>query len=509
VLELWKSEAGSSDRLKNFIQEKRQALRTPNFPNIFVAKIPADVDAGKLAQEVEKKIRATWEEIAGEVLIFLGKQKLTVSASDRFKAQINSANFPSVAWQVTPFADNWPATYKQNARDLDGVRQTRNFAAAAFTGWNKHVNGSDLKKDMLTGALEAVADGGAWFDRAPADGGIKQRLKDQLLFSAPTLIKRFWDLACLQPKHGFHFDKVANTHDIAAGEPTNDSADAEPDSDDENKYFAVLMFDGDSVGQWISGEKTGAQEEQFHSKFSAELSKFALQEVHAAVEANNGFLIYAGGDDVLALLPAGNALKCAQELRDAYRKTLNEFKAADDGSTTPDGSAGIAIAHCMTPLQDVVRAAQMAEKRKGGVGRAAVCMTLIKRSGEILEWDSKWDWQPVELHNELAAAMSNSDASAKLPHRIIELLTPYLSKTTPLCKVVTVSGFDPVCVAQKEIEHVFERQCPDEATAIKLRNLFTTYAKAVEAYDKDTDFILNKLIGLCTAAAFAYREKKS
>lgn len=60
-----------------------------------------------------------------------------------------------------------------------------------------------------------------------------------------------------------------------------------------------------------------------------------------------------------------------------------------------DASVGVAIAHFKAPLQDVVRAARDAERRakrdatKGGLGRAAVAVTLMKRSGEIVEWGAR------------------------------------------------------------------------------------------------------------------------
>jgi hypothetical protein len=70
-----------------------------------------------------------------------------------------------------------------------------------------------------------------------------------------------------------------------------------------------------------------------------------------------------------------------------------------------DCSVGIAIAHFKAPLQDVVRTAQAAEKRakrnpdQGGLGRSAVAVTLMKRSGEIIEWGAKWGGG-LELYRE-------------------------------------------------------------------------------------------------------------
>ena len=104
-----------------------------------------------------------------------------------------------------------------------------------------------------------------------------------------------------------------------------------------------------------------------------------------------------------------------------------------------DCSVGIAIAHFKAPLQDVVRAAQAAEKRAkrepehGGQGRKAVAVTLMKRSGEIIEWGSKWV-DGLQLCDRLASALDKNQLSSKFPHRFCELLEAYVTEITPLVR---------------------------------------------------------------------------
>jgi len=123
-----------------------------------------------------------------------------------------------------------------------------------------------------------------------------------------------------------------------------------------DRYFAVLALDGDKIGKWVSGEKTprfatqladysdaGGEQRfgsrvyferpefarfrnaqrplspSYHLQFSEALSNFALLCARPIVEHFDGRLIYAGGDDVLALLPADTALACARSLRLAFR----------------------------------------------------------------------------------------------------------------------------------------------------------------------------------------------
>jgi hypothetical protein len=51
---------------------------------------------------------------------------------------------------------------------------------------------------------------------------------------------------------------MPNTRGIAAHEPESDCGDDETaeDAPPSEKYFAVLAFDGDEIGKWISGQKT-------------------------------------------------------------------------------------------------------------------------------------------------------------------------------------------------------------------------------------------------------------
>ena len=183
----------------------------------------------------------------------------------------------------------------------------------------------------------------------------------------------------------------------------------------------------------------------YHLQFSEALSNFALRCARPIVESFKGRLIYAGGDDVLAMLPADQALDCAEALRVAFRGDPSPLHIRPEGQRdafqqaeipasislanpagpecpgfmvedrrcdqlgTPipfivhgpqtDVSVGIAIAHFKQPLQQVVREAQAAEKRaKKEHGRSAVAFTLIKRSGETIHQIGASTWprhQPV------------------------------------------------------------------------------------------------------------------
>src|SRR5205085_9339513 len=138
--------------------------------------------------------------------------------------------------------------------------------------------------------------------------------------------------------------------------------------------------------------------------------------------------------------PADAALECAAALREAFQGRsvpAAEITASQAGFVSTgeldqqkreiafvvpgpavECSVGIAIAHFKSPLQDVVRAAQAAEKRaKQFPGKAAVAVSLFKRSGETIEWGCKWADGGLEAYRTMADALAKDVISSKLPYR--------------------------------------------------------------------------------------------
>lgn len=177
--------------------------------------------------------------------------------------------------------------------------------------------------------------------------------------------------------------------------------------DENEKYRAVLAMDGDSMGKRLSGFTT----EGDHRAFSQSLAAFA-----AAVKDDipeGGELIYVGGDDVLAVVNATDAIEVAEKVRRCFGEKVV-------GCTT---SAGIAIGHVSVPLQELIRAGHAAESRaKQAYGRDALAVTVFKRSGEILEWGSKWDNSAAF---EIYKVLSKTTDVARFAYKLAEFLEPY------------------------------------------------------------------------------------
>lgn len=532
----------------------------------------------------------------------------------------------------------WALLVALNSWQLDAVRQTRQFSAWSEGGWQ---TGAACNKDSLTGKDEAVAGGKIWLDRCDAlagrkegskwhteHGSIANRFKHDDWLGAVTLVKRLWDLAFLKPEFGLKPLPMPNTHGLAQHEPfSNDDEEREAqERKDDERYFAVLALDGDQIGKWVAGDKcppfrsqlaaytdasgnpAGALEyferesdpdnqgttlkqrfatlldtrrpisPSYHLQFSEALSNFALLCARPIVEAFDGRLIYSGGDDVLALLPADTALDCARALRMAFRgdEALSTFvqenaarlesaneaagrkapyyqrlaaelalfecpasgfiarKDLSDQADYPipflvpgpaaDCSVGIAIAHFKDPLQDVVREAQAAEKRaKKQLGRSAVAVTLMKRSGETIEWGCQWDSGGLEIYDAMLRAVTEGAVSRKFPHRVVELLDGYLTEITPLAAkaVQPVNGFPVLDVVEREFQHALDRQdqrkespafqaLAGQAAALG-RYLATAKPNPSDPSDPSaiaraaTEAPLRALIGLCQTVAFIAR----
>jgi CRISPR-associated protein Cmr2 len=143
-------------------------------------------------------------------------------------------------------------------------------------------------------------------------------------------------------------------------------------------YYALLLADGDGMGDAI--KQLNRPDE--HRQLSAKLSAFA-KSVREMVETNHhGSLIYAGGDDVLAFVPVHQIVQCATALADAFKTALNNG---------PTLSIGVAICHHLDPLSDGLSLAREAEKEAKRLPcKNALCVKLDKRSGETTTVVDHW-----------------------------------------------------------------------------------------------------------------------
>lgn len=227
-------------------------------------------------------------------------------------------------------------------------------------------------------------------------------------------------------------------------------------------YYALIMLDGDRMGAILAGDPETrtviSYRDSFHPQvqsgfdahaqtrpaiarygaspravspnrhlaISAALNDFSQVVVPHVIEREYlGRVIYAGGDDVLAMLPVGDMLPAMQRLRDTWSGTGNDERPdltaaarqrklrcrngfAHIGTRLmrmmgrhATASCGAVVAHHQAPLAAVLRELRAAEQRaKTDGGRDAFSIAVVKRSGGALHLTEHWG-EPLALLNDL------------------------------------------------------------------------------------------------------------
>ena len=200
-------------------------------------------------------------------------------------------------------------------------------------------------------------------------------LRDNERLSAIGLVKRLFPLVSQQAL-GWEVDRShwPSTIEMAATgvDENDDGIQSEPPP----PFYALLLADGDRLGQLskvLDGDVVG----QALSRFTGE--------VPGIVSERKGVTIYAGGDDVLAMLPVETALDCAGALADRYRTS---FRGRDRATL----SAAVVFAQARVPLSSVNAEAHrlLNEVAKEGNGRDSLAVEVLKGSGRHCQWVSSW-----------------------------------------------------------------------------------------------------------------------
>ncbi len=162
---------------------------------------------------------------------------------------------------------------------------------------------------------------------------------------------------------------------------------------DSRAYYAVLLADGDRMGATIGNQPSIAA----HQELSRCLSRFA-GEVRRLVEVDyQGWVVYAGGDDVLAFVPLHQLIECARALADKFANSFvtstktDGSKFTDKDGNPPTLSIGVGISHHLDPLSDALDLARRAEKTAKGVsGKNALAVIVSKRGGSETPVKGRW-----------------------------------------------------------------------------------------------------------------------
>lgn len=406
-------------------QPEPGSLSRPSVPHRFLALVPNAL-ADRLIAESKRAAYTKWFEIAGAVRSSL-KRRLDENWPhwDRlWEDQIGSYfDFRAVAFRMkdanheellgrdsvdrfTPikalgdYGDSQPGTWQNSveisAALMDAEAQIRHIPAY-------RPRGEVPQKCTLLGTYEQMGPAKLSESRRFFEEGLgfdEGEGKDR--FCAIALTKRFAFQHYFTRQLGISLDRFPDTPTLCAL------------SGEGYRYYALLAMDGDNMGAWLSGakspnirtvlhpkiaawhERNGNARQQaldlprpvspgLHAAISEALTRFAIHTVPAIVEAHEGVVIYAGGDDVLAALPVTRALQCAYELR----KAVSSLEALGSRASM---SAGLVIAHEMENLRYVLGSARKAEKQSKDQGRDRLTLAVMRRGGEHSFATCRWEY---------------------------------------------------------------------------------------------------------------------
>ncbi len=263
--------------------------------------------------------------------------------------------FPHVANEALGWTPSWDGQHAL------WWPSTPRLAAA---GWLRHAWTSARAEAEAFAKLAERTKGGL-MEPSLADGNVLSQVPGALLHRSGIENARPDELA------GNDSDAEATRGNLLQAHKALSDKAREPSA-----FYALLLMDGDSVGALLRSQE---------SKVTKGLARFSSQ-VETAIRQQGGNTIYAGGDDVLALLPLEGAVPAALALRRAYRDALTKV---------PDAtiSAALVFAHFRVPLRHVLREAhrQLDDVAKDGNGRDSLSVCVLTQSGVTREWVSTWE----------------------------------------------------------------------------------------------------------------------
>lgn len=321
-------------------------------------------------------------------------------------------------------------------------------------------------------------------------------------------------------------------------------------------YYAILYFDGDDMGKWLIGEHApaidrilhpqaikalltlGAQQPTqaedalhlyhalknlrrpmgpaLHRAISRALRNFALEVAKMVVEDHfRGRLVYAGGDELLALLPLDDALPAAWALRRLwagealsapYMVSLTGFieKIIPNGAhrllTLMGGataSAGVVYAHYQFPMSLAIETAYTTVdgEAKETLGRDACGITIFKRSGEKIVTGARWRYgalATVEVLDALRHAIDPARGmlSRRFIYQLRELRSSFLATGVEAQVAMLERQLDRHSCTPADIQHLKRR----------LHGLLVCLADTQSASQKPTPF--ERLLDLAMVSEF-------
>lgn len=158
-------------------------------------------------------------------------------------------------------------------------------------------------------------------------------------------------------------------------------------------YLAVLAQDADRMGERFGTFADAVDPVDWQRRMSNALAGIARAQVGEIESSSHlGRVVYAGGDDLLALVPAVRALGAARAANDlfAFDGTLGELTAG------PSASTAVVFFHASWPLQSAIAASHELLDSAKNRDRPGLGVAVLSRGGERAQLVLPWlDLGPV------------------------------------------------------------------------------------------------------------------
>lgn len=365
----------------NHVQEDYQTDRAEN-PNrfLFFAKTKSEENLKTQLNQLDNQLSNYMTDLTKEAVKFMfNLTKLTDELETQVETQMSC--FLELFWSFQPYdkeRDDFDDVRSRNESNLASVKNNRLSRIRVQEGLACSVcNNEDAlsaktpRLDQSFAELKKTLDK-LWKPQEPRgeqDSNEKIK-KGERLCSACTLKRMLRKMPKYRRFGSFPSVRVFSTFGKNSDEDKNKYKNKEVVDDDillnqedTGNYYAMLMFDGDDMGKWVSNKinnPEGSATVDSLKTVTRNLSKFSTYGVEEALKGlpeNSVKVIYSGGDDVLALGATKPLIKFVSQAR---RNFSSSDKGLDPKATA---SCGIVIAPEKEPLQQIVAYARKAESK--------------------------------------------------------------------------------------------------------------------------------------------------
>ncbi len=417
--------------------------KNESYPNRFLGIISTD-NPEIIGKDIESAVKNKYKELFNQGLKYINLPKDKIN--DFFINQIESAF--SIRWVFYPFKeDDYISSYNNIERTLGALKNLRDFIQLEEKGRKCSLCGERNALFYYYDPNKNKKFSFPFLDKENAIN-LKNNLKSKITFTegeglcAVCFTKRFFDrdnknsfssiarvamldiLEVIEPLDSYkriknllnmNFDEEIlyeenqteeffkkNYLPISALPHIKDSYKdilniLKKEGLKQKKYYAVIMLDGDNMGKWLAGNflTNKSDLKEFHIYLAKELSKYSAK-VREIIDDKKGEVIYAGGDDVLAVVNLNYLFNLIYDL-------INDFPSFNNSNINiiREGTAsmGVVISHYKTPFSEVLKWAHKMEEKAKKVDKEknAVGIAVLKHSGDIKETIIKKNLIPIYI----------------------------------------------------------------------------------------------------------------